>query len=312
MRPQKLSDTKRYRIAGNLILKTALHIGGGGGPARGTDSPVLRDGYDRPYIPGSSLKGALRAAVERILPNLNGHTACSLFVPLNADEKSSQTGNGICLTPLPEAHEKKESYRLLEQSLGVKIESNRDVQQALQTLLGGWEKKVDPSHWLSEQHLMMVLEENLCDVCKAFGSPFMASSIYFHDAPVNENLWMGLTQVRDGVGIDRDSGRARERIKYDYEIVPPGTAFEFSMTIETGNEKKIGLAALALHELMQGNVPLGGIRSRGLGRCQLEEVRVEYVDFADLKSYLLEGTWKSQPVQEFVSSHINVLLSAEA
>ncbi len=308
------SDTihRRYRITGNLILKTALHIGGGGGPARGTDSPVLRDGYDRPYIPGSSLKGALRAAVERILANLDGHTACRLFVPLDPDEKASDTKNGVCLTPLPEQHEKKSNYRLLEQSLGVKIESNDDVQQALQTLLRGWEKKVDPSHRLSEQHLLMVLEENLCDVCKAFGSPFMASSIYFHDAPVIEERWIGLTQVRDGVGIDRDSGRAKAQIKYDYEIVPPGTAFEFSMTIESGNDQTIGLAALALHELMQGNVPLGGIRSRGLGRCLLEDVSVKYIDFSDLKAYLLEGTWKTQSVEEFKSYYLNALLSGEA
>ncbi len=303
---------KRYRITGNLVLKTALHIGGGRKLERGTDSPILRDGYQRPYIPGSSLKGALRAAVERILPNLNGHTACNLFVPLDSDKNSRESENGVCLTPLREDHPKKNDYRTLEQSLGVGIQSNDSVRGALQRLLRDWQKKIDPFQPLSEEHLLMVLEENLCDVCKAFGSPFIASSIYFHDAPVNENLWMGLTQVRDGVGIDRDSGRARERIKYDYEIVPPGTAFEFSMTIETGNEKKIGLAALALHELMQGNVPLGGIRSRGLGRCQLEEVRVEYIDFANLEFYLLEGTWKPQPVQEFVSSHINVLLSAEA
>ena len=308
---------KRYRITGNLILKTGLHIGGSGMPARGTDSPILRDGFERPYIPGSSLKGALRAAVERIVPSLNGHTACSLFVPpqkaSTEDEQLEALTNDECLTPLPENHQKKKAYRKLEESLGEVIQRSKDLQQALETLLGEQAGKVlDSSQAVAEAHLLMVLEENLCDVCKAFGSPFMASSIYFHDAPVIEDRWIGLTQVRDGVGIDRDSGRAKDRIKYDYEIVPPDTAFEFSMSIETGKEETVGLAALALHELIQGNVPLGGICSRGLGRCMLEDGKVEYIDFADLKSYLLEGTWQQQPISDFISTHVAVLLPKEA
>ncbi len=303
--------TKRYRITGNLILKTALHIGGSGMPARGTDSPILRDGYERPYIPGSSLKGALRAAVERILPSLNGHTACSLFVPIKSsseDEQLHALMNAQCLTPLPENHQKKKAFRKLEESLGEEIQRSKNLQKAVEMLLGEQAGKIDISQAVAEAHLLMALEKNLCDVCKAFGSPFMASSIYFHDAPVVEDRWIGLTQVRDGVGIDRDSGRAKERIKYDYEIVPPDTAFEFSMTIETGNEKALGLAALALHELTQGNIPIGGIRSRGLGRCGLEDGRVEFIDFKDLSAYLLEGKWQEMSLEQFIQTHIKVLI----
>jgi len=308
--------TKRYRISGHLVLKTALHLGGGGVPARGTDSPILRDGYERPYIPGSSLKGALRAAVERIAPSLEDTTACGLFAPAHVllqQAEGQQVGPDECLTPLHEKHPKKKAYRELEEGLGEKIKRHMDK---LKLLLDGTFEEPKPKDQkkqvVAEDHLMLALDHNLCDVCKAFGSPFMASRVYFHDAPVNEDGWMGLTQVRDGVGIDRDSGRAVDRIKYDYEIVPPDTFFDFSLTVESSDAKTLGLVALALHELQQGNVPLGGIRSRGLGRCALENATVEYIDFADLTAYLLEGEWQETSLDQFIKDHIAILLTKEA
>ena len=33
------------------------------------------------------------------------------------------------------------------------------------------------------------------------------------------------TQIRDGVGVDRDSERARGGIKFDFEVVPPQVAY---------------------------------------------------------------------------------------
>ncbi|MCA9742059.1 hypothetical protein KC734_10995 [candidate division KSB1 bacterium] len=290
---------KRFRIQGSLVLKTALHLGGGNVPARGTDSPILRDGFDRPYLPGSSLKGALRAAVERIAPNLKA-TACGLFL----EDAEQETNTIKCMTP-----QKKgglgDVYRELEKALGQPYDTHR---AKLTTLING-QADMPETKTIQEEHLLMALAANLCDACKAFGSPFMASPVYFHDAPVNEDSWIGLTQVRDGVGIDRDSGRAVDRIKYDYEIVPPDTVFDFSLTVESGDGKTLGLVALALHELKNGNIPLGGIRTRGLGRCDLQNATVQYIDFNDLKSYLLDNTWKEMSIDEFITKHIEVLLS---
>ena len=56
----------RYRITGDIVMDTALHIGGHG-TSTITDSPIIRNGDNQPFIPGSSLKGAFRAAVERIV-----------------------------------------------------------------------------------------------------------------------------------------------------------------------------------------------------------------------------------------------------
>lgn len=53
-----------YTFHGRLTLTGALHIGSGDGDDR-TDATVVRDARGIPYIPGSSLRGALRAAVLR-------------------------------------------------------------------------------------------------------------------------------------------------------------------------------------------------------------------------------------------------------
>lgn len=58
----------RLTVRGDLLALTALRIGAG----RTTeiianDLPVLRDAFDRPFIPGASLKGALRAQVESLV-----------------------------------------------------------------------------------------------------------------------------------------------------------------------------------------------------------------------------------------------------
>ena len=61
----KLLEIKR--IEGKIILKTGLHIGAGSDEIHigGVDTPVVKDPLtNRPYIPGSSLKGKIRTILE--------------------------------------------------------------------------------------------------------------------------------------------------------------------------------------------------------------------------------------------------------
>lgn len=55
----------RYFFSGEILLLNELHIGSGKGDGR-TDALVMRDHRGRPFIPGSSLRGALRSTIERI------------------------------------------------------------------------------------------------------------------------------------------------------------------------------------------------------------------------------------------------------
>jgi CRISPR-associated RAMP protein (TIGR02581 family) len=61
----------RFEI--KITCTTGLHIGAGKSPdLAGSDLPVLRDASGRPLIPGSSLRGVLRAGLESLLPSLPG------------------------------------------------------------------------------------------------------------------------------------------------------------------------------------------------------------------------------------------------
>lgn len=54
----------RYEFRGVILMEAALHVGTGQASPT-TDAGVARDFHGRPFIPGSSLKGALRSAIER-------------------------------------------------------------------------------------------------------------------------------------------------------------------------------------------------------------------------------------------------------
>ena len=54
-------------LDGELFCETGLHIGAGKGSLEigGADNPVVKDAFGRPYVPGSSLRGRLRALLEQ-------------------------------------------------------------------------------------------------------------------------------------------------------------------------------------------------------------------------------------------------------
>lgn len=68
-----MSEIKLYGrvfISATILTKTGLHIGGAGGMLEigGLDIPVIRDPLtNRPYIPGSSLRGKIRSQLEKSL-----------------------------------------------------------------------------------------------------------------------------------------------------------------------------------------------------------------------------------------------------
>jgi len=294
----------RYIFTGRLVLDTALHVGGGRESATVTDSPILRNSLGQPLIPGSSFKGAFRAGVERILPNLPGFRTCQLTDGyegcLSTNRDLSRDYGG--------ASEAISQGRAMAAGNTPTAEKDRAVLENLNRV--SWKGKDD----LSEDDLLELLDEFLCDTCKIFGSVHLAAAAQFHDLPIA--VWAETTQIRDGVGIDRDSERAIDQIKFDYEIVPAQSEFEFRLTLENPTQRGLGLVAIGLQEFINGMIPLGGIRSRGLGRCHLEDVRLAKLDFtepASFRQYLLSpSNWAetaAQPLGDFINQQINTLFS---
>src|SRR6202035_619910 len=54
-------------LEGELTCETGLHVGAGKGSLEigGSDNPVVKDAFGRPYVPGSSLRGKLRSLWEQ-------------------------------------------------------------------------------------------------------------------------------------------------------------------------------------------------------------------------------------------------------
>lgn len=217
----------RYRFTGKLILETPLRLSSGRASDE-TDAPLMRNRAGTPYIPGSSLRGAIRSEVERILAATGesvGLRSCTLFT---ADESEE-----AC------------------------ISVHREKQKAVNEN--------------DEKTALSFIEQHLCDVCKLFGSTVYASRLVIEDADpqqTKEEL-KRKSLIRDGVGIDRDTGTAREGVKFDYEVLETGPEFTFRMQAENVTDKDRLLINLILGLLKQG-LHVGGKLAVGLGKIKLE------------------------------------------
>jgi CRISPR-associated RAMP protein (TIGR02581 family) len=154
-----------------------------------------------------------------------------------------------------------------------------------------------------------------------FGTPYTASRISFKDAYLLEEQ-DSVVQRRDGVAIDRDSERAIDGLKYDYEVVPPTLRFDFELRLENPNSTDLSLMCMGLAELLGGYFSLGGKRSSGLGRCQLENLQLYVLDLSSadvaerartLQRYLTGKTLaekfrRQDDPYAFVEQHITRLL----
>lgn len=142
-----------------------------------------------------------------------------------------------------------------------------------------------------------------CTACRLFGSPWLASRVHFQDAMlVNGEALPRLIEVRDGVGIDRDLGTAKPKVKFDFEVVPAGAEFGLRILVENAEEWEIGLLLLVLRTVERGELPVGGKTTRGLGWAKLCDLKVECVTRDNLLDYLKHGVTSVISQQDLVSA----------
>jgi CRISPR-associated RAMP protein (TIGR02581 family) len=233
--------SNRYLLQGRLVLQTALHIGGGRATLSSSDSPVVLTPEEIPFIPGSSFKGSLRSTVEKFVPALTTEMFSCALIELNKEEiqEARDRHERICSTA-----------------------RQKEIAQA---------RRENPGE---VEAILAQARENLCHTCQLFGSPFAAARIAVNDLYMPEGAWDGALQVRDGVAIDRDSEKAKDRLKYDFEVVPASATFDLEITLENATRQDLQLLSIGLSEFVHGFTPLGGKRSRGLGACRLEKLQV--------------------------------------
>ncbi|TEU18861.1 MAG: CRISPR-associated RAMP protein [Anaerolineales bacterium] len=280
---QKLVDFSafhsRLRVTGTLHLETALRIGaGGGGGATEQDLPVVKDLAGKPYIPGSSFKGAYRAHLEALLRGMDEKLAC-----LSTDTAARFGGPGAV------------SGCLSQGDVDKLKEENRD----------------------NPAELGQRILKASCWTCRLCGAPWLASKLMVRDMPVVADTWFDRYLIRDGVAIDRDTETVGAGLKFDYEAVPAGTAFRFEMVVDNATGVELGLALLGLREFEDGFVTLGGGRSRGLGEVKLEVdwengKETWLVTRDGLRAYLLDRTMTSLADEEIRRSYWKAFLDEVA
>jgi CRISPR/Cas system CSM-associated protein Csm3 (group 7 of RAMP superfamily) len=254
--------SSRLHLKGNLVFQTGMRIGAEGSNAVDQpDLPVLRDALGRPYIPGSSFKGAFRSSLEAILrtlqehPNVQDRNLACLSVGKPGKRAQDDPQPALCLT--------QDEVKQIKQARP--DEWGRQVSGPLRDRLNSLDLSGLGSDDACRDHALYSLS---CRTCRLFGSPWSASKVLIRDMPLQDaDSWP--VNIRDGVAIDRDAGRAADKMKYQFEALAPGAAFDFEMLIENASEADLGLLWMAIAAFERGEVPMGGARSRGLGWCAL-------------------------------------------
>jgi len=161
-----------------------------------------------------------------------------------------------------------------------------------------------------------------CAVCHLFGDLYpgvgedeaqrkltRASRLWVYDAYIKN----ASVAIRDGVGIARSTGTAAsvEAMKFDLEVLPPGTLFDLRLELEDFSAGDAQLLVTTLAEFQAGRGRLGGRSVRGLGAFTVEDLQYRHLDLSKpsgLEMYLendkpwdvavVEGEWVEEKKKE--------------
>ncbi len=121
------------------------------------------------------------------------------------------------------------------------------------------------------------------------------SKIKFNDMYPSEENKNHPSDIRDHVGIDRDTGSAVNRVKFDEEVYSPGSSFNFSMDVEIFDDlekETLIISHTLLEALNNGEIKFGGKTTRGLGSCKLKNCHIKNYELntkSGMKSWLLRN-----------------------
>ncbi|MEM2143669.1 MAG: RAMP superfamily CRISPR-associated protein, partial [Candidatus Thorarchaeota archaeon] len=89
-------------------------------------------------------------------------------------------------------------------------------------------------------------------------------------------------ELRNGVALDPARGVAEEHKKFEYEVMPPGTEFPLRFELLVPDKKSEQRLVSSLHVVLSGlengEIRIGGRRTRGMGECKVSKWRVRRFD----------------------------------
>ncbi len=242
----------------NLVIHTEgpVLVKSGYATVSGPDmTPVrtYRNGKTEIYLPGSSLKGVFRSHIEKVIRTLNDGVVCNPFVKT----KDKWRGNQIVCPDYAEV------------ACSDKFEVRKKSE--LQNHENHWRR--DPEDLSNEQ-----IYRDSCPACRLFGSTSFIGRVAISDAYLTQNS-QEVTEQRDGVGIDRFTGGAADKAKFELEVVSSGVAFETNIYMRNFEVWQLGMLLLIVQDLEDGLIRIGSGRSRGLGNVKgkISGVLVNYI-----------------------------------
>ncbi|MFG6098457.1 type III-A CRISPR-associated RAMP protein Csm3 [Leptothoe sp. ISB3NOV94-8A] len=299
----------KIRLNSTIHVKTGLHIGGGGETLDigGIDKPVIRDPITRqPYLPGSSIKGKLRAILERLRDKpLNRKGSRDTFRYESDDIAHGFTDiSGKPVIPFTGASSCEVSR--LFGSTGVRCWLPSTVAEAdnLDKVSG---------EIVSKQHPLLEGTQNFVKVIGR-NSP---ARLIVRDSHLNPASAEELKRIDTGLymtewkfenGLDRVTAAANPR---QLERVPAGSKFDFELvyTVENTEQARKDLENIILTLAILKDDAVGGHGSRGYGKIEFENFQFSYHDYRNLSQTSEDGLKISQTTQSIEGTIDNLLAS---
>lgn len=149
------------------------------------------------------------------------------------------------------------------------------------------EKPKNDKEW--GEYLFDKEKGKLCVICRLFGTKESSAKLYIRDARVLEETFDNAYEIRSGNSIDRDLGISTGGFKYEVELVPEGTRFSFKMILENIDKAEENCVKLLMRALENSMIPIGGMKTRGLGEMQLVNVKCKGMDKNSIKEFFIHG-----------------------
>lgn len=231
---KKIINTALIKI--RIIPIDPILIKSGQATVGGTDMAFVRTyrsgEHSEPFLPGSSLKGMIRSYAEKICRSLHSEP-----VPVCLPYQKPPMGRSLPVSG--------------QASCGLclgKIKEDFDIKE----LPSASAYKVS------------------CATCRLFGSLEFAGRFSVSDGCLTDQFKNKfVTEIRDGVAIDRLTGSTAGGAKFDLEVLTRGE-FETHISIRNFERWQVGLIGLILRDMEDSLLRIGFGKSRGLGGFKIE------------------------------------------
>lgn len=278
-----------------LIVETGLHIGGGGEnlDIGGLDKPVIRDPVTRhPYLPGSSIKGKLRAILERLLEKPVNRSGGSGTYRYESDDLET----GFTEVEIRDGNSANNFIEIrarqgrTKQILPIFYEGARTCQ--LSRVFGSTGKDcwietnaADQDPELIDRNWQPIIYNG--KQYTRFKGRNAPARLIVRDCHLLEDSAKALKEIDTGLymtewkfenGLDRITAAANPR---QLERIPKGSKFRFEMlyTVEDASQARDDLKNLLRAILVLEDDALGGHGSRGYGKVKFQSLEFCYRNY---------------------------------